>query len=53
MTTAHNGAEASVSILKKAMDTASDTAAQLVETSPAPTPLPPAGGVGTRVDIKL
>jgi hypothetical protein len=53
MATARNGAEASVSILKKAIDAASDATAQLVETMPAPTPLRPVGGVGTRVDIKL
>jgi hypothetical protein len=47
------GTEASVAILKQAMDTAADSTAALVETMVTPAPLPPAGGVGTRIDIKL
>lgn len=51
---ARYGTEASVSILKKAIDTASDTTAALVDAMlPPPAALPPAGNVGRNLDIKL
>lgn len=47
--------EASMSILKRAIDTAADSSAALVDTMVSPTPqlLPPAGNVGHHIDVKM
>ncbi len=50
---ARYSSEASVSILKKAIDTAADTTAALVDTMLPPATLPPAGNVGHHIDVKI
>jgi hypothetical protein len=50
---ARQAGEASVSILKKAIDTATDSATALIDTVTAPASLPPVNGVGTRVDVRI
>jgi hypothetical protein len=53
MAAARYGTEASVSILKQAIDSAAESTERLIESVLTPEPLPPIGGVGTRLDIKL
>ena len=47
--------EASMSILKRAIDTAAESSAALVDTMVSPTPqaLPPVGSIGARVDVRI
>lgn len=53
LASARYGTEASVSILKKAIDTAADTTAALVDTMLPAASLPPAGNVGHHIDVKM
>jgi Putative motility protein len=50
---ARYASEASVSILKKAIDTATETTAALVDTMLPAAALPPAGNVGHHIDVKI
>lgn len=50
---ARQAGEASVSILKKVIDTATESATALIDAVTEPAALPPVNGVGTRVDVRI
>ena len=50
---ARYASEASVSILKTAIDSAAETTAALVDSMLPPASLPPVGGVGHHIDVKI